>query len=86
MAAATTPATAEAGGAGIIVRASVIAVIASFALVTTLMLAGGQRLGPALGLALFASIWGGLGFGAMLGGVAYATRQEDRPDDGPSPS
>lgn len=78
---ATTPATTGPEGAGIIVRASAVAVVASFTLVTTLMLLGGQSLGAALGLATFASIWGGLGFGAMLGGVAYATRQEDGHDD-----
>lgn len=40
------------------------------------MLAFGQPLASAFGLALFVAFWGGVGFGSMLGGVAWATRAE----------
>lgn len=38
--------------------------------------AGSGRAG-ALALAAFAGVWGGVGFGAMLGGVLHLARQEE---------
>ena len=54
-----------------------IAVILSFVGVTAGLLAMGEGWGAALGLGAFVGFWGGLGFGAMIGGVIWATRVEN---------
>lgn len=45
-------------------------------LVTGGMLLSGVSPASALGLGLFAAMWGGTGFGVMLGGVFHANRLE----------
>src|SRR6478609_1434991 len=53
-----------------------IGVTLSMVVVVSGMLALGVETPSAIGLGLFVSFWGGLGFGTMFGGVAYATRIE----------
>jgi hypothetical protein len=53
-----------------------IGVIASFVASAGLLLASGQSVGAAIGLGAFVAIWGGLGFGGMVGGVIWASRLE----------
>ena len=53
-----------------------VGVIVSFAAVVGVVLADGQKLGAAVGLGLFIAVWGGLGFGAMVGGVVAVSRAE----------
>lgn len=53
-----------------------IAVISVMTLVTGGMLLSGAELVDAVGLGLFATMWGGTGFGVMLGGVVHANRLE----------
>lgn len=53
-----------------------IGVLASFVGVTAGMVAIGEGWGAAVGLGAFVGFWGGLGFGAMVGGVIWATRAE----------
>lgn len=38
----------------------------------------GVALPSAFGIGVFASLWGGGGFGAMIGGVIYAFRNEEQ--------
>jgi hypothetical protein len=44
--------------------------------VTVWMLALGIETASAIGLGLFVAFWGGLGFGAMIGGVRYGLQIE----------
>lgn len=53
-----------------------IGVIASFIASAGLLLANGQSVGAAIGLGAFVAIWGGLGFGGMVGGVIWASSLE----------
>ena len=53
-----------------------IGVTLSMVVVVSGMLALGVETPSAIGLGLFVAFWGGLGFGTMFGGVAYATRIE----------
>ncbi len=53
-----------------------IGVVLSFVVVAAGVLALGEGWGAALGLGAFVGFWGGLGFGAMVGGVTWATRAE----------
>jgi hypothetical protein len=53
-----------------------IGVVVSFLGVGGGLLASGSSMSTAIGLGAFVAFWGGLGFGAMLGGVAYAIRVE----------
>jgi hypothetical protein len=41
------------------------------------MVAADVEWGSAIGLGLFVALWGGLGFGAMVGGVVWVTRHEE---------
>lgn len=49
----------------------------SFFGVAGALLLGGRSLSTAVGLGVFVAIWGGLGFGGMIGGVVWATRAEE---------
>lgn len=51
------------------VAASMIAVVATMRLLDV-------EWASAIGLGLFVAFWGGLGFGAMVGGVVHADRME----------
>ncbi len=53
-----------------------IGAIASFLAVGGGILLAGQGVAAAIGLGLFTAFWGGLGFGAMIAGVVWATRLE----------
>ena len=66
----------------IILTGCVLGAVLSFLGVTFGMHALGAVWASALGLGLFVAFWGGLGFGAMVGGVVYATRLEQRMDHG----
>lgn len=59
-----------------IIIGSIVGVFLSLPLITlgTLML--GERWESAFAIALFASLWGGIGFGSMVGGVIYASKLE----------
>ena len=48
--------------------------------VTAGLLVAGQELSTAIGLGLFTAVWGGLGFGAMMGGVMYLERAAKAPE------
>lgn len=50
--------------------------VLSFLGVAAGLLAMGEGWGAAVGLGAFVGFWGGLGFGAMVGGVIWATRSE----------
>jgi len=54
-----------------------VGVAVSFVGVGGAFLAAGQGWGPAIGMGAFVAAWGGLGFGAMVGGVVWATQVED---------
>ncbi len=53
-----------------------IGVAVSFAGMVTAGLVGGLGVGPSLGLGVFVSFWGGLGFGGMMGGAAGLIQDE----------
>lgn len=53
-----------------------IAMVTVMILVTGGMLLSGTEPANAVGLGLFATMWGGTGFGVMLGGVVHANRLE----------
>jgi len=55
---------------------SIVGIFLSLPLITLGALAAGQKWQSALGLGLFTSLWGGMGFGSMVGGVIYATKIE----------
>lgn len=68
----------EAPGLGRLVGISAAIICTSvFVIVTGGLFATGTDLLPAMGIALFATAWGGGGFSAMIGGVIYATRLEN---------
>jgi hypothetical protein len=46
--------------------------------VTVLGASGGASIGGALGMGFFCGIWGGLGFGCMMGATAAVARCQDR--------
>ena len=53
-----------------------VGVAASFFGVGGAFLAAGQPWTTAIGMGVFVAMWGGLGFGGMLGGVIWASRVE----------
>lgn len=59
-----------------IVIGSLVGVALSLPLITLGSMMLGQRWESAFALALFASLWGGIGFGSMVGGVIYASKLE----------
>lgn len=59
-----------------IVIGSVAGIVFSFTGVGGACLAAGWEWTTALGLGAFASIWSGLGFGFMFGGIVYVTKLE----------
>jgi hypothetical protein len=63
-----------------------VGVILSFALITVLSVLGGIESGAAIGFGLFVALWGGLGFGSMMGGVAYTMSLEEREAAGQQPA
>lgn len=69
-----TPATAPRGSP--LLTGVIVGVVVSFVVVTGGLLATGQGVGASLGLGAFVAFWGGLGFGGMVGGVVWATREE----------
>ncbi|WP_421119637.1 hypothetical protein ACE2AJ_20115 [Aquihabitans daechungensis] len=54
-----------------------VGVAVSFFGVGGAFLAGGQGWGPSIGMGVFVAMWGGLGFGGMIGGVVWASRVEE---------
>ena len=72
-----TPTATDLNTRRLVTGAITIAVVLSFVGVTSGLLAMGQGWGAALGLGAFVGFWGGLGFGAMIGGVIWATRMEN---------
>jgi hypothetical protein len=63
-----------------------IGVVLAFALITVLSVLGGIESGAAIGFGLFVALWGGLGFGSMMGGVAYAMGLEATESAGQQPA
>lgn len=61
-----------------IVIGALLGWIAVTALATLLGLAGGMGLTSAFGFAACVSVWGGLGFGAMMGGTVAFTHDLER--------
>lgn len=55
---------------------SLVGIALSFPLIAIGAMLLGQQWQSAGALALFASLWGGMGFGSMVGGVIYASRLE----------
>lgn len=59
-----------------IVYGAVGGIVVTFVGVAGACLFGGWELSTAIGLGVFASIWSGLGFGFMFGGIVYVTKLE----------
>jgi hypothetical protein len=59
-----------------IILGAVSGFVLAFLVVGGLCLAAGYEWTTALGLAVFASVWSGLGFGSMAGGIVYVTKLE----------
>ncbi len=59
-----------------VIIGSAVAFALSFPLVLIGAMMLGQRWESALALSLFATLWGGIGFGSMVGGVIYASKLE----------
>ncbi|MGQ0434351.1 MAG: hypothetical protein ACT452_18350 [Microthrixaceae bacterium] len=55
---------------------SVIGVVATLIGVAGTLLLDGRQLSVALGIGGMSAVWGGLGFGSMLGGVIHVSRHE----------
>ena len=55
---------------------SAVAFALSFPLILIGAMMLGQRWESAAALSMFASTWGGIGFGSMVGGVIYASKLE----------
>lgn len=77
----------------LLLTCSAIGVASSLILITVSMIAAGQVWQSSLALGAFVAIWGGLGFGSMIGGVLYlsriehaahAARQDDRSGSRPA--
>ncbi len=58
------------------VTGTIIATVAMTVGVTVVMLYAGAQLVPAVGVGLFAAVWGGPGFGGMMGAILAAVRAE----------
>lgn len=56
-----------------------VTISVTFAAITLGLVATGTSLASAIGIGLFAGVWGGGGFGAMIGGVVHAHRPEAPP-------
>jgi hypothetical protein len=63
------------------VRGGLIGLVAMSALGTGMGLATGFDVIDSLGIGAFAGIWGGPGFGGMLGATVAYVRAQDRPDE-----
>ena len=59
-----------------VVVGSIVGVLLSLPLITLGAMMLGEQWQSAFALALFASLWGGMGFGSMVGGVVYASKLE----------
>ena len=69
----------EAPGIGkALARGVAVGIVISFLGVGAVLLAAGQSIGAALAMGAFVAIWGGLGFGGMVGGVVWANRLEQQ--------
>ena len=64
-----------------VVIGCLIGVVSMTALVFGIGMIAGAGPGASLGLGLFCAVWGGLGFGSMIGAVLVGTRQERRARD-----
>lgn len=60
-----------------VVTGAIIGVVIAFIGTTIGMLAADVETGSAIGLGLFVAFWGGLGFGSMVGGVVWVSKNED---------
>jgi hypothetical protein len=58
------------------VRGSIVGFVIICVFVTAVGMYAGVPLGGAIAMGVFAGLFGGPGFGGMLGAVAFATRQE----------
>jgi hypothetical protein len=75
----TDPATAwvePPGMAKALTRGVALGVCISFVGVGGAFLAAGQSWATSIGMGAFVAVWGGLGFGGMMGGVVWASRVE----------
>lgn len=61
-----------------VVTGALVGVVLAFIGTTVGMLLADVELGSALGLGLFVAIWGGLGFGSMVGGVVWVSNNEEK--------
>ena len=82
-----TPVDAPAGGFG---RAAVVGAVIGYFVVLTIVtgiaLAAGAGVVSALGVGAFAALWGGPGWGGMIGAVRHADRVSDDEPAARSPS
>ena len=77
MAVETAPARTSAMNATTLVAVStVIGFVLVFGFVTAVSLAIGEDLAPSLGVAAFVAVWGGAGFGFMVGATQAVMRGE----------
>lgn len=56
---------------------SAIGVVVALIVIAVPCLLSGMEVGSALGFGAFVAFWGGLGFGSMMGGVAYVMGLEN---------
>ena len=71
------------GAARTIALGCLIGTVVAMVGVTLAMRAMDQSWSAAIGLGAFVAFWGGLGFGAMVGGVVHAERLERSSDRSP---
>jgi hypothetical protein len=60
-----------------VVVGALVGVVVAFVGTTVGILLAGQEAGSAVGLGLFIAVWGGLGFGSMVGGVTWVSKHEE---------
>ena len=71
------PATSDdAGLVRAFVKGSIIGFVAVFVLLGGITLAAGMGIAAALGVGAFTAVWGGPGFGGMMGAVLHYSRTE----------
>lgn len=57
-----------------VIIGSLVGILLSVPLIAIGAMMLGERWESAFALALFAGLWGGIGFGSMVGGVIYASK------------